>query len=432
MVVGLAIFTWDQKIGSVLEIKYPQSLELSSGLINKIYMTHAYDDQFENEELMEIKYNEKTILSYCDKTRVKDVGYEVLMLLLEQTEKVNMPQLKVDFTKFGQQLFQLNKEERKKYFLKKVEDFYHKPSARKVLLLGRAETGKTTIKQIIFEGKDPRNLLNNPLEPTRGISPSVHSWLDLQLGLFDTSGQELNALLEKKNLEERSMAFDNADIILYLFDYSLWVNNRDVIIEDITKITSIIKNSEFNAEIIVFLHKIDLINEDTRSEVLKKVREIVEQELKCRIFFTSIYPNIIYRLYNAFYEILSGFSQETSDIKGILDETISNSEKTMCFITNKQNAIIIQTMSSDFNTLLINHTHKMIAQLTQSFENMARNNDIEHLIISGSDSLNIIMNNLNLSRFKLNNLVIISETLSANRLIYLTGKIRGKLNSYLL
>ena len=158
----------------------------------------------------------------------------------------------------------------------------------------------------------------------------------------------------------------------------------------------------------------------------------MEQELNCRIFFTSIYPNIIYRLYNAFYEILSGFSQETSDIKGILDETISDSEKTMCFITNKQNAIIIQTMSSDFNTLLINHTHKMIAQLTQSFENMARNNDIEHLIISGSDSLNIIMNNLNLSRFKLNNLVIISETLSANRLIYLTGKIRGKLNSYLL
>lgn len=432
MVLGLAIFTWDQKIGSVLEIKYPQSLELSSGLINKIYMTHAYDDQFENEELMEIKYNEKTILSYCDKTRVKDVGYEVLMLLLEQTEKVNMPQLKVDFTKFGQELFQLNKEERKKYFLEKVEDFYHKPSARKVLLLGRAETGKTTIKQIIFEGKDPRNLLNKPLEPTRGISPSVHSWLDLQLGLFDTSGQELNDLLEKQNLEERSMAFDNADIILYLFDYSLWVNNRDVIIEDITKITSIIKNSELNAELIVFLHKIDLINENTRSEVLKKVREIVEQELNCRIFFTSIYPNIIYRLYNAFYEILSGFSQETSDIKGILDETISDSEKTMCFITNKQNAIIIQTMSSDFNTLLINHTHKMIAQLTQSFENMARNNDIEHLIISGSDSLNIIMNNLNLSRFKLNNLVIISETLSANRLIYLTGKIRGKLNSYLL
>jgi len=432
MVLGLAIFTWDQKIGSVLEIKYPQSLELSSGLINKIYMTHAYDDQFENEELMEIKYNDKTILSYCDKTRVKDVGYEVLMLLLEQTEKVNMPQLKIDFTEFGQELFQLPTEERKEYFLKKVEDFYYKPSSRKVLMLGRAETGKTTIKQIIFEGKDPKSLLNNPLEPTRGITPSVHSWMDLQLGLFDTSGQELQALLGEQNVEEQSIAFDNVDVILYLFDYSLWVDKREIIFKDIKKITSIINKNDINAEVVLFLHKIDLINEDSRTEVFKEAKKILLKDFKVRIFYTSIYPNLIYRLYNAFYEILSDFSKETRNIKGILDAIIKDSEKIMCFITNKHHAIIIQTMSSDFNTLLINHTHNMIAQITQSFENMSQSNDIEHLIISGSDSLNIIMNNLNLSKFKLNNLVIISETLSANRLIFLAGKIRGKLNSYLL
>jgi SpoVK/Ycf46/Vps4 family AAA+-type ATPase len=432
MVLGLAIFTWDQKIGSVLQVKHPKSLDLSSELINKIYMTHAYSDEFENDELIQVNYKGKIILSYCDKTRVKDVGYEVLIVLLEEAGKVNIHQLKRDITQFGQNLFQLPKKEREDYFLKKVDDFYQETSAKKILILGRAGTGKTTIKKIVFEGRDPKDLLNTPLEPTRGISPSVHSWLDLELGLFDTSGQELQDLLGEQNLKEQSKAFENADVVLYLFDYQLWVNKREEIFKDIQKINSILQDSVEKAQLIFFFHKIDLIEQNNRKEVVNRVRERIEQKFGNKIYFTSIYPKLIYRLYNAFYEILSSFSKETSDIKEILDNSIKDSQRIMCFITNENNAIMIQTMSPDFNTLLINHTHKMIAQLTQSFENMAKTDDIEHIIISGSNSLNIIMNNLSLSKYKLNNLVIISERLSANKLIYLAGKIRGKLNSYLI
>ena len=432
MVLGLAIFTWDQKIGSVLQVKYPKSLDLSSELINKIYMTHAYSDEFEKEELIQVNYQNKIILSYCDKTRVKDVGYEVLIIMLEETEKVNIHQLKKGFTEFGQELFQLPKSEREDYFLENTDEFYRETSAKKILILGRAETGKTTIKKIIFQGRDPKNLLSHPLEPTRGISPSVHSWLDLELGLFDTSGQELQDLLDEQNLKEQSKAFENADVVLYLFDYQLWVNKREDIFKDIQKINSILQDSVEKGQLIFFFHKIDLIEQNNRKEVINRVIERIEQKFGNKIYFTSIYPKLIYRLYNAFYEILSSFSKETSDIKEILDNSIKDSEKIMCFITNENNAIMIQTMSPDFNTLLINHTHKMIAQLTQSFENMAKTDDIEHIIISGSNSLNIIMNNLSLSKYKLNNLVIISERLSANKLIYLAGKIRGKLNSYLI
>ena len=74
MVIGLALFSWDQKIGSVLDIKYPETLELSESLINKIYMTHSYSQDFEKEELIETLYEDQIIFSYCDKSRVPSVG----------------------------------------------------------------------------------------------------------------------------------------------------------------------------------------------------------------------------------------------------------------------------------------------------------------------------------------------------------------------
>ncbi len=432
MVLGLAVFTWDQKKGSVLEVKYPNSLNLSTDLINKIYMTHAYSDDLEEKELIEINYQDKKILSYCDKKKVAEVGYEILILLLDQAEKVNIHQIKKKFIGLGQDLFELDSRERKDYFLEEVDKFYQEPSARKILILGRAGTGKTSIKQIVFEGNDPKELLFNPLEPTRGIAPSVHSWLDFQLGLFDTSGQELQGLLNENNHEEQTLAFENADIVLYIFDYSLWVNNKEDIFDDIEKINSIIEKSVEATELIIFLHKIDLIEKSYRLEILNKIKKKIKEKFGCRIFFTSIYSKLIYRLYNAFYEILSSLSEDAYQLKTIIDGVISDLEKIMCFITNKNDAIIVQTMSSDFNTLLINHTHTMIAQLTQSFENMAKNNNIEHFIISGSDSLNLIMNYLNLSELKLKNLLIISEKLSANTLILLAGKIRARVNSYFI
>jgi Trk K+ transport system NAD-binding subunit len=139
---------------------------------------------------------------------------------------------------------------------------------------------------------------------------------------------------------------------------------------------------------------------------------------------------LIYSLYNAFYEILSSYSEETKILKNILDNRIKEISKIMCFITDQNNSIIVQTMSSDFNTLLINYSHKLIAQLNQTFEDMSVN-QIDHLIISSGNNLNIILNNLNLQKFNIKNLIAISETLTANKLIWQMGQIRSELNRYL-
>lgn len=428
MVVGLALFCWDQKIGSFLEIQYPGALELSDSLINRIYMTHSYSQDFEKGELIEISFENKFILSYCDKRRVADVGYEILILILQERERINSYNLKRQFLDFAGGVFENSKSEREKFFLDGVTQFFKKSSAKKILLLGRAGTGKSTIKEIIFEGKNPKDLIYNPLAPTRGITPSIYSWLDLDIGFFDSSGQELQQLLTDEN--EQKIAFDNTDAIIYLFDFQIWVAKSEEIIDEIRTILSIIKKKSYNSKLILFSHKTDLISKESIYDKIMEIRGIINDKLGLPVYFTSIYPYLIYRLYNAFYEILSDFSEETTVLKTILDKNMEEIPKLMCFITDQYDSIIVQTMSNDFNTDLINQSHVLIAQLNQTFEDMTEN-QIEHVIISSTNNLNIIMKNLNLKKFDIKNLIIISETESVNKLIMLTGKIGTRMNQYL-
>ena len=65
--------------------------------------------------------------------------------------KVNIFKIKSQLLEFGKETFKKEKSERNNYFLEKIGIFFKKSSAKKILLLGRAGTGKTSIKKIIFE-----------------------------------------------------------------------------------------------------------------------------------------------------------------------------------------------------------------------------------------------------------------------------------------
>ncbi|MGB5913165.1 MAG: ADP-ribosylation factor-like protein [Promethearchaeia archaeon] len=430
MIRGCVLFSWDQKMGSVVETKYPENLDLKTDLINKIYMTFAYSQDFEKQELIDTSYNDKTIISYCDKTRVAAVGYEIVSIILEEKEKVNIFKLKNQLLEFGKNLFKIEKSERNHYFLENIGVFFGKTTTKKILLLGNAGTGKTSIKKIIFEGMDPKDLLYNPLEPTRGMTPNVYSWLDLKLGLFDSSGQELNFLLDNEDDSEHKLAFENTDYIVYIFDYPSWISQSREITDQIQKILKIVKKNSLTAKVIIFLHKIDLTGKEIDSKILADINKNLQKQFNFPIYNTSIHPDLIYSLYNAFYEILSSSSQETTKLKNILEDEVKNHMKSMFFISNLSNSIIVQTMSQDFNTVMINHTHKLIGLVTQTFEDMANTGNIDHLILSSYNNFNIIMNDINLSKFGLKYLICISETLTANKLILIIGQIRSKLKDF--
>ncbi|HEC41027.1 hypothetical protein LCGC14_0659520 [marine sediment metagenome] len=429
MVLGLALLSWDNKIGSIIDFKYPGTLNLTQDLINKIYMSHSLkQSNVKEEELYELHYDDQVILSYCDKTRVIEFGYDMLILIIHEKEQINLYKLISELILIAQSCFKLPKEDRISYISENIGRLFKKTTERKILLLGRAGVGKTTLKEIIFEGHDPRDLLINPLSPTRGIKPSVYSWLDLSLGVFDSSGQELNGILNDNRTQ--FIAFENTDVIIYIFDFMIWTSKSKEIVSEIQDILDIIRIRSYDTKMILFLHKIDQINPSNRESDINDLKNEIQSKFSLPIYFTSIYPDFIYSIYNAFYEILSSFSEEKLKLKNILDNLIKEYSKIMCFITNQNNSIIIQSMSKDFNTFLINHSHKLIAQLNQSFEDMAESK-IEHLNISSSNGLNIVMINLTVSRFNIKNLICISENLSSNKLILLGGKTKTELSKYL-
>jgi len=416
-------------MGPIFDYIYPETLNITNNMVNKTYMSHAFtQNNLNKEELNEIIFDEQIILTYCDKSRVPQVGYEIVMLILNQNQKINIQNFKTKLLNFSQSIIKKTKIERIKYIEENLDIFFKKTTEKKILLLGRAGTGKSSIKEIIFEGKNPKELIYNPLEPTRGISPSIYSWLDLKLGLFDTSGQELDFLLKDKN--EQTLAFENTDLIIYILDFSMWVVHKNNILDEIKEILNIIENKSFKANLVIFFHKIDLINFTSRDEEISEISDFFKKAFDLPVYFTSIYPELIYNTYSAFYEILSNFSEETITLKNFLEEALKDQSKTMFYVTNKNQSIITQSMTQDFNIKLINHVHKLTAQLNQTFEDMCLNDNIEHLTLTSSKKLKIFMRYLNLSEFDIMNLICVSENLQLEQLYSLTSLLKLKFSNY--
>jgi hypothetical protein len=419
MVLGLALLSWDESLGPITDFKYPKHLKLTSDLLNEVCMSHALKENKE-EELFELGFNNQIILSYCDKSRVEKFGFEILVLIINKREEIKLFELKAKLKSFAQSVMKHTKALRNDYILAEIGTFFRKTTEKKMLILGRAGTGKSTIKEIIFEGRDPKDLIFNPLEPTRGLSPSVYSWLDLNLGFFDSSGQELNNLLDDKH--ERSLAFENTSIVIYVFDYPSWNYQQQEIIEEINKILKILKDMSSNAKLILFIHKIDLLKNYGKivDQEILNIKQLVKDNLDLPIYLTSVYPEYIYSVYNAFCEILGMLSPESQYLKNLLDDKIKDFSKTMAFITNKDHSIVAQSIIKDFDLRKINHIHKLTAQFNQSFLDMVENDNINYFLMSSYKGLIIIMKHLDLPEFDISKIICVSQTLSNEKLVDLS------------
>ena len=430
MTLGLFLLKWDNKIGPIIDLKYPSDVKISDNLINKIYTAYSFYDEKKTHDYVEISTDNLIVLSFCDMSQVAEKGYELVLLILEEKNRVSLNKIKQHFLKFSKEIFQLPEKDRENYFNNNLDVYFKQSTAKKILLLGRAGTGKTSIKKIIFEGIDPKVLLLNPLEPTRGISPNVYSWLDLKLGIFDSSGQELSYLLDNEEDSDFNLAFKNTDVVVYIIDYTIWHFKRDELESDIEKISQIIKARELQIEFVLFVHKIDLIEKYDYDNTINRLKDYFQRRFNLTIYFTSIHPEWIYNLYNAFYDLLSSFSQENFSLRSILENEIKDTSKTTVYITNVHDTIIVQSISHDFNTNLINHSHKLVSELNENFKAMSQEGKIDHLILSSEDNFNIIMNNLNMSKYSLKYIIVLSESLSTNKLILLVGQIRLKLKDF--
>jgi len=426
----LILLNWERERGIKIDFTYPESVNLTKEIIDKIYATHTFlQDETKNEEFIEIDHKDQIIMSYFKKSMDPEEEHELLIFLTLANEKPEYFNLKLKVISFARNVFNTSKEERKDYVINNIEAKFSKETQKKkILILGRASTGKTSIKKVIFEGKNPQEFLEESIEPTRGVSPSIYSWFDLTLGFFDTSGQELDVLLSDDQI--LSTAFENSDYIIYVFDYIIWNSQQQEIINEINNILRIIKTKSYNMKLILFCHKIDLIKKQkygskASQQIMDKyfqlqisgIRHKIEENFNLPIYFTSLYPKLIYNLYAAFCDILGKLSRQSLNIKSLIEGTIINFSKTMGFITNTKNNIVAQVISEDFNIELLNYAHNLTAQLNQTFLDMVENDNINYFLLSSYKGLTIIMKHLNLKELNIMNLICISETLTNDEIV---------------
>lgn len=276
---------------------------------------------------------------------------------------------------------------------------------KKVVLVGRPAMGKTTIEKVIFRNEDPNDLLLFPLESTIDIKYSVHNLLDLKISLVDTAGQSLPIYLN--NEEKQSELFGDASALIYVFDYNIWLQKSQEIIDDIRAIYHINENNKYGAKIFLFYHKIDLIyqvNAKKLNLLRSKILNQLDLPLELQIYFTSLYPNLIHSTYNAFFDIISNFSAETSNLKEIVNGAIKGLTKVICFVTNQDNHIVSQVMTEDFDISFIHLFHEKVHLLSQSPEE-----SITRIIELNSKFYYAIIDDISKFSSKHQKVIIISE-----------------------
>ncbi|CAJ2506568.1 Uu.00g006980.m01.CDS01 [Anthostomella pinea] len=178
-----------------------------------------------------------------------------------------------------------------------------KPKKKKVLLMGKSGSGKSSMRSIIFSNYIARD--TRRLGATIDIDLSHVKFLgNLTLNLWDCGGQE--AFMENYLSQQRVHVFSNVGVLIYVFD----IESRDVDRDMATYVSIISAMTQFSptAKIYVLIHKMDLISLHAREAVFvdrvrlvrQKTSEFIQAagytaELDLIPFATSIWDQSLYK-----------------------------------------------------------------------------------------------------------------------------------------
>lgn len=167
---------------------------------------------------------------------------------------------------------------------------------RKILLMGKSGSGKTSMRSIIFSNyiaKDTRRL-----GATIDVEHSQVRFLgDLVLNLWDCGGQQ--AFMENYLSSQREHIFRNVAVFIYVLDVESREPDKDLYYYK--NCLEAIKSNSKDAMIYCLVHKMDLVNDQVAEQVYQdRVRELKRRAdpLKVTCFGTSIWNESLYRAWS--------------------------------------------------------------------------------------------------------------------------------------
>jgi len=176
-------------------------------------------------------------------------------------------------------------------------------SKRKVLLMGKSGSGKTSMRSIIFANYIARD--TSRLGPTMEVEHAHVRFLgNLVLHLWDCGGQE--TFMENYLASQKDQIFKNVQVLIYVFDVESRELEKDYRYYQ-NCLEALLHNSP-NAKVFCLIHKMDLVLEEHRDQVFAdKERDIarlsestagnVKVPLQC--FRSSIWDETLYKAWSA-------------------------------------------------------------------------------------------------------------------------------------
>jgi len=177
-------------------------------------------------------------------------------------------------------------------------------TAKKILLFGLSESGKTTIMKTIIEGKPP--VKNERFPATIDYERKVLIFDELEITFFDLGGA--TAFLDRFTGELSEFIFSGVKVLIFVLD-SLKIPEIsrakyyfDLCLKNIEQYSP-------EASVVIFQHKIDIIPKKLREEVYHTCRDYILTGIKKPVLYyeTSLFTCSIVIAMSAVFQQALGY-----------------------------------------------------------------------------------------------------------------------------
>jgi GTPase SAR1 family protein len=181
----------------------------------------------------------------------------------------------------------------------------------KIILMGLAQSGKTTIIKVAAEGYIPQK--NAEYSATMDYRRKTYKLFGKDISLFDLGGQK--SFLERFVGDLANFIFANLKILVYVVDItqiselSLCQYYLDLAVQNVKKFSP-------EAKINIFLHKLDLIDREKKEGYIKDIKEFFHlSEIENVNFYeTTVFDE---SAIEAMEKIVNSLKEETKTLESI-------------------------------------------------------------------------------------------------------------------
>jgi Ras-related GTP-binding protein A/B len=233
---------------------------------------------------------------------------------------------------------------------------------KKVLLMGKSGSGKTSMRSIIFANYLARD--TRRLGATIDVEHSHVRFLgNLVLNLWDCGGQDV--FMENYIASQKDYIFKSVQVLIYVFDVESREFERDLHYYT-SSLASMQENSP-NAHVFVLIHKIDLIRKEAREVILREKEQEIRKKssnMNLTVFATSIWDESLYKAWSAIVYSLVPNVQLLEEQLSILTQACCAREAVLF----EKTTFLVISSSTKSNTSKDPHRFEKISNIMKQFK----------------------------------------------------------------